>query len=310
MKRDELGDLVVFLMVAEERNFTRAAERLLVAQPAVSRQVRLLERELGAQLFERTPRDVLLTDAGEALLPRARDALAAVDNGRAEVAAATGVLRGALTVGCLFGAPRLEVPALLSRFHRRYPTIEVAVRQDLSERLLDSVRNGDCDAAFVSLVPGPIPPGLAGETVDRERAMLIVPSDHELAGRDGVTVADLRGEPFIALAPGTGQRTMIDEACRAAGFTPEIVLSMQNIAALAEVAATGLGITFVPETIVPSANGVRALSLPDHRLERRIRMVWRAEDPPGPAVHAFLDLARDHFDGAATAPREPWNGKR
>jgi DNA-binding transcriptional LysR family regulator len=125
-----------------------------------------------------------------------------------------------------------------------------------------------------------------------------------------VTIADLRDEPFIALAPGTGQRTMIEEACRAAGFTPEIVLSLQNVGTLAELAAEGVGVTFVPETIVPSANGVRAVPLPDHRLVRQIRMVWRAENPPAPAVHAFLDLAREHFDGAATAPREPWTGAR
>jgi DNA-binding transcriptional LysR family regulator len=302
----ELRQLGYFVAVAEERNFTRAAERLLVAQPAVSRQVRLLERELGAQLFERTPRDVILTDAGSALLPRARDALAAVDSGRAEVAAAAGVLRGALTIGCLFGAPRLEVPGLLSSFHRRYPTIEVAVRQDLSERLLESVRSGECDAAFVSLVPGPVPPGLAGETVDRERAFLIVPTDHELADRDAVTMGELRGEPFIALAPGTGQRTMIEEACRAAGFTPDIVLSVQNIATLADLAAEGLGITFVPETLLPSADGVHAIPVADPGLERRVRMVWRAEDRPAPSVEAFLDLARAHFDRSATAPRTPW----
>ena len=306
----ELRQLGYFVAVAEERNFTRAAERLLVAQPAVSRQVRLLERELGAQLFERTPRDVLLTDAGEALLPRARDALAAVDSGRAEVAAAAGVLRGALTIGCLFGAPRLEVPALLSSFHRRYPSIAVTVQQDLSERLLDCVRGGECDAVFVSLVPGPIPPGLAGETVDRERALLIVPTEHELAARDAVRMADLRGEPFIALGPGTWQRTMLEEACRAGGFAPDVVLSMQNIDALADCAAEGLGVTFIPETIVPEARGVRAIPVADPRLERRIRMVWRAEDRPAPSVQAFLDLARDHFDRAATAPRTPWASRR
>jgi DNA-binding transcriptional LysR family regulator len=306
----ELRQLGYFVAVAEERNFTRAAERLLVAQPAVSRQVRLLERELGAQLFERTPRDVLLTDAGEALLPRARDALAAVDSGRAEVAAAAGVLRGALTIGCLFGAPRLEIAALLSSFHRDYPSIEVALTQDLSERLLDCVRSGECDAAFVSLAPGPVPPGLTSETVDRERAMLIVPSDHELATRDHITMAELSGEPFIALAPGTGHRTMIETACREAGFAPDIVLSVQNVITLADLAAEGLGVTFVPETIVPTSDGVCAIPVADPLLQRTVRMVWRAEDHPGPTVQAFLDLAREHFDRVDTSPREPWTARR
>ena len=103
---------------------------------------------------------------------------------------------------------------------------------------------------------------------------------------------------------------MIETACREAGFAPEIVLSVQNVVMLADLAAEGLGVTFVPETIVPSSNGVRAIPVADPLLERRVRMVWRAEGRPAPSVQAFLDLARHHLDNAGTASREPWTSGR
>src|SRR6478672_1329038 len=132
----ELRQLTYFVAVAEEGSFTRASERLYIAQPAVSRQVGHLERELGARLFARRPDGVRLTRAGEALLPRARRMLATADECRDTVAAVAGLMRGRLIVGSLFAAPRLGLPQLLAAYHDRHPDVDIVFREEATERLL------------------------------------------------------------------------------------------------------------------------------------------------------------------------------
>ena len=291
----ELRQLTYFVAVAEEGSFTRASERLYIAQPAVSRQVGHLERELGARLFARMPDGVRLTRAGEALLPRARRMLATVDECRDQVAAAAGLMRGRLTVGSLFAAPRLGLPRLLAAYHRPHPDVDIVCLEETTERLMHDVHDGACDVAFVAPAHEDWPSGVAAELVDRERAVLLVRADHELARRPAVRLADLRGERFIALGPGSGHRTMIEAACHAAGFEPLIVCETGNTSMLIDMTDAGLGLTFVPESVVPSTGRFRAIRFPDPALERRISMVWRDREPPAAPVAAFLATAREHF---------------
>jgi DNA-binding transcriptional LysR family regulator len=298
----ELRQLAYFVAVAEEHNFTRASAKLFVAQPAVSRQVDHLERELGARLFERMPRDVRLTSAGEALLPRARDALAAALLAREEVAASVGVLRGRLVVGCLFAAPRLGVPGLLTAFRRAHPGIETSFSEAVSERLVADVRDGTLDVAFVSAGREEWPPGLATELVDREPALLLVCSDHPFARRTDVSVSDLCAEPFIVLRQGTGYQMMIDAACGCAGFEPDVVLEAREVEMLTDVVGNGLAVTFVPQSMLPSDTRVCAIRVDDPPLECRVSLLWRTEKPAASPVAAFVALARDHF-GRAAIPR-------
>jgi len=303
----ELRQLTYFVAVAEEGSFTRASERLYIAQPAVSRQVGHLERELGARLFARRPDGVRLTRAGEALLPRARRMLATADECRDTVAAVAGLLRGRLIVGSLFAAPRLGLPRLLAAYHDRHPDVDIVFREEATERLLQEVRGGAGDVAFVAPACEDWPSGLDAELVDRERALLLVRDDHALARRPAVELGDLRAERFIALAPGSGHRTMLETACRGAGFEPDVVCEAGNTMMLIDMTGAGLGVTFVPESIVPAAGRLRAIPVDDPPLERRISMVWRSAEPPAPAVAAFLATAREHF-GPLRAARPPAAG--
>src|SRR5580704_13844365 len=155
--RVELRQLSHFVAVAEEGSFTRAARRLNYVQSALSVSVQALERELGVRLFDRTTHRVTLTGPGEALLPAARRTLTAGDEIRDLAAALKGVLRGRLRVGLMQSFAFADVPGVLGRFHRQHPDVEIQVRPAVggSAALIEELRHGSVDIAFVALVDHP-----------------------------------------------------------------------------------------------------------------------------------------------------------
>ena len=163
----ELRQLAYFTAVAEERQFTRAANRLLVAQPAVSAQIRRLERELGESLFQRDPRSVSLTEAGEALLPHARAALAAAERGRDAIASLRGMLRGRLRIG-VAGPVDEPLGQALGELRRSYPDIEVLLTTQNNDPLLEALVNGHIDVGIVGIGFQPSA-GPAHHACDHER---------------------------------------------------------------------------------------------------------------------------------------------
>ena len=163
----ELRQLEYLVAVAEEANFTRAAERIHVAQPAVSAQIQRLERELGQQLLDRSRRTVRLTAAGEAVLPYARAALAAVDDMHVAVEELTDLVRGAVTIGTVT-SHSVDIPQLLADFHADHPNVEITLSTDSSDNLIENVRTGQLDAAIVSVGPDECPDGLEVQVVTDE----------------------------------------------------------------------------------------------------------------------------------------------
>jgi DNA-binding transcriptional LysR family regulator len=149
----ELQQMRYVVAVAETSNFTRAAEQCLVVQSALSHQIARLERELGAKLFDRTSRRVRLTPAGEAFLPAARQALDAAERARAEVAAAAGEIRGRLAIGAIPTVAAVDLPAALKQFHLRHRQVRISLRSGASEDLIEGVRQGTLDAAFLGRTP-------------------------------------------------------------------------------------------------------------------------------------------------------------
>lgn len=191
-------DLRYFAAVAEELNFTRAAQRLFVSQPALSKQIRALEQQLGAPLFARTGRSVHLTPVGEVLLPHARRVLAAWDAARADVELAKAGQRATLTIGISTSPGRGLLPAVRSRFAAAYPAAKPVVRQvgwtDPSTGLAD----GSTDVAYVWL-PLADAPRYDWVVVAREPRVVALPESHGLAARETVDFTDLLDEPFLAL---------------------------------------------------------------------------------------------------------------
>lgn len=297
----ELRQLQYFVAVAEEEHFTRASQRLLIAQPAVSQQVRRLEAELGETLFDRDRRHVRLTAAGRALLPHARATLAAAQRACAAVRSLSGLIAGELTVGTFEGAPERLLAGALGEFRRAHPAVWVRVREDYATGLLTAVSRGELDAAITALPDArKPPPGLRIAELTADPVMLATPAGHRLAGRDQVPLTQLRDEPMVALVTESTQRAHIERACRKAGFAPRVTAECRHLGLLWDLVEQGVGVAAVPRS-APHGNRNVAL-VPIVRPSLRVRIVIASgPDLPSPAARAFLDIAARH----AAAPGRP-----
>ncbi|MEV0981420.1 LysR substrate-binding domain-containing protein [Streptomyces sp. NPDC049915] len=291
----ELRQLHYFVTVVEEGGFTRAAERLHLAQPGLSAQIRRLERELGHPLLDRSGRAVRPTEVGEAVLPYARAALAAVDGVRQAVEEFTGLLRGRVAIGMVpgtLGHP-MDLIGLLAAFHERHPRVEITLTEDTSDRMLEAVRRGELDLAVAGLAEEP-PPGVGHQVVIDEPLGAAVAAGHELAaahgGRGALPVAALAGHPLITLPRGTGVRGVLERLCAQAGFRPRVAFEAATPRALVDLAARGLGVAVVPGR--PTAEGLRVWRLDDPRARGRVALAWRSDGPVSPAARALLGRLR------------------
>jgi DNA-binding transcriptional LysR family regulator len=286
----ELRQLEYFVAVAEEAHFTRAAQRLSIAQPAVSQQIRRLENELGEPLFLRD-RAVTLTQAGAALLPHARAALAQVAHGREAIAAVRGLLVGHLRVGLVQPLPDRNAVQAIGQFQRQHPAIEVTVTEDQTDALVDATIAGTMDAAFIGLGTDQAPPPeLESARVASEPAVLAVHLNHRLAARRSVRVGELRDEPIVTLTRASRLRTVVEAVCQQAGFVPRIVAQTSDLNVMLALVAEQVGVAMLPRSGLEGTAGVAAVNLTHPRVERHIELVWRADHTP-PAARAFLALA-------------------
>lgn len=287
----DLRHFEYFVAVAEERGFTRAAARLHVVQSGVSAVIKALERELGAELLERTSKRVVLTDAGEALLPRARAALDAVRAARDAVDEVRGGLRGTVRIGTLTSVGMIDMPALLGAFHRAHP--EVKLRLEVSSQgsvgLLDGLIDGSIDLALAS-VPGRPPAGVRVRQLLCERLELVLPADHRLAGAAEVTVADLAGEPFVDFPEGYGNRFVVDRAFAAAGLPRQVAIQVTDIGSGASYVREGLGVAILPRFAVPDERGLVVRPLAGSDLEWPLGLAVSALRAPSAATRALIEL--------------------
>ncbi|MEU7566168.1 LysR family transcriptional regulator [Streptomyces fradiae] len=290
----DLRQLEYFVAVAEERNFTRAAERVHISQSGVSARIRRLERELGAELFDRSTRTATLTPAGEAALAHARAALAAAGALGRAVDEVTGLVRGRIALGMVVGCTITPLFDALAAFHEAHPGVEVLLREADSDRLVDAVRAGTLDVALVG-TPAPPPEGLRAHVLVRERLVAAVPAGHPLAERPGVTLRDLADHPVVCMPPGTGLRAVLDRACADAGVRPAIALQAGAADAVADLAARGLGVAVLSESMAAGyGDRLTARVIEDARDPALLALVWK--DAPAPAVRAFLAHSRRAFD--------------
>jgi DNA-binding transcriptional LysR family regulator len=284
-----------FVAVAEERNFTRAAARLHIVQSAVSSAIKSLERELGTPLLERTSRRVLLTDAGAALLPKARAALDAVRDARDAVDEVRGGLRGTVRIGTMTSVSLVDIPALLSRYHRRYPQVDLqltASPSSGSQTIAETVAEGGFDLAFVSL-PDRAPAGIVLRELAADDLALVVASDHRLAGRRRVPITELADETFVEFPAGYGNRVVADRAFAAAGLTRRITVEITNIAEGANYVRHGLGIALLPGFIIPRRRDLARLTVTGADLRWPMSLAIPAARTPSAAARALIAMIEE-----------------
>ncbi len=272
--------------VAETNSFTRAAERCLVVQSALSHQIARLENELGARLFERTSRRVRLTPAGAAFLPAARQCLDAAERAAAEVAAAVGEVRGRLAVGLIPTVAAVDVPGALRDFRRQYPQVRISLRVGASDDLIEQVREGALDVAFLGLPTTARPQGVAAHELARDRLVAVVAPDHPLAGQASVGLRRLATEVFVDLPAGTAGRLQSDQAFSAAGLSRDVAFEVTAADYMTRLVAPGLGIAMLPSAYAPQLTGVTTVEVAD--APARVEYVIWSRHSRTPAAAAFL----------------------
>jgi len=241
----ELRQLQYFLAVAEELNFIRAAERLQMAQPPLSRQIRALEQELGVELFRRTKRRVELTEAGEAFLAEARQILAQVELGvRVAQRAGRGEI-GRLVVGFEGSSTYDVIPISLKSYRERFPEVDLVVYAMTTEEQIQALLEGRINIGFV--VSPLSDRRLTVEIILRESLVLAIPENHPLATLSSVRVRDLEGEPFIMFQRhrGCGLYDQVIAVCQRAGFSPRVIQEADEMQVILGFVAAGLGITLL-----------------------------------------------------------------
>jgi DNA-binding transcriptional LysR family regulator len=292
----ELRQLEYFVAVAEEQHFSRAAVRLHVVQSAVSAAIKSLERELGAQLLDRNAKRVLLTDAGAALLPRARIALDAARDARDAVDEVRGGLRGTLRLGVLTSIRLLDLPALLGEYHRRHPGVllRTSAAPSGSAGLVAQLTENRLDLAFVSL-PGPPPPGIRLIDLASAQLDLVVPAEHPLAGRADVPITELDGLDFVDSPTGFGNRAVADRAFAAAGVQRRVTIEISDIATGVGYAEHGLGIALLPRFLLRDVTTVATLRVTGADLSWPLSLAIPADRAPGAATTELISLVRAVF---------------
>ncbi len=294
----ELHHLRYFVAVARHGSFTRAARQHNVAQPSLSQQIRRLEEELGAPLFERTG-PIRLTAVGEVLLPRAERILAEVEAAVQEVRESLGLRRGRVVVGTTPISGSHVLPPVVAAFRRQYPGVTVILREENTATLLDLAHRGETD---MSLVTAPVT-GLDLEVLPliTEDLLLAVPPGHRLAGAGIVELAEAAGEPFILLKEGMGFRDVVLAACAAAGFLPDTVFESSHMETVQSLVAVGMGVALVPRMILMRDRTPAPvfLELPPPRPTRTLSLVWRRDRYLPQAAQAFVEVTRQIWHAAS-----------
>ena len=273
--------------IAEEKSFTRAAQRCFVVQSALSRQIKSLESELGVRLFARTSRKVEVTPAGEAFVKQARLCLQAAERAKASAAAAHGEIRGSLTIGVIPTVTAVDVAAVLGAFHRRYPEVGVHVRTGGSDEFLHRIAAGELDVGLLGLAEGVTPRGVQTRELSRERLVAVLSEGHRLGGRRRLHLEDLADEPFVDFPEGSSGREQSDLAFDRAGLRREVSFEVNTADLLTGLVRQGLGAALVAPSVARQAPGCVCIPVSDGP----VRVEYLAWDSfnPSPVAQVFVD---------------------
>lgn len=289
----QFQQLQYFVAVSETLHFTRAAERVHVAQPSLSQQIRALEKELGAELFSRARGNIALTDAGEALLPLARRILADADTARIEVQELAQLRRGRIRLGATPSVCTGLLPEVLRAFRDRHPGIQLLVEESGSHDLVRALARGALDLALVVLpLPSPSPALTTVELLREDLVVVSAPHERGLGRR--VRIADLQGERLVMFRHGYDLRELTVAACRAEGFEPQFAVEGGEMDAVLGFVRAGLGLAVVPRMVAErSGADLRMTPLAGPGLHRTIALAHRSDVAPPRAARELQRMLLD-----------------
>jgi LysR family hydrogen peroxide-inducible transcriptional activator len=256
----EIHQLRYFVAVADEGSFSRAAAKVRVAQPSLSQQIQKLETEMGQPLFDRLPRSVVLTEAGECLIDYARQILATIGDARRCVDEFKGKVAGRLAVGAIPTIAPYVLPALVSKFQKRYPEVTLEIVEDVTDGVAHRVENGELDTALASTCQST--PTLRYESLGKEPLMVLVSKGHPLAGKTSINWDDLKSEKFLLLHEMHCLSRQVTQFLTDAHLRPELPLAGSQLGTIANMVAAAIGISIVPEMMVKNSSTPGCVSLP------------------------------------------------
>ncbi|MCQ4084739.1 LysR substrate-binding domain-containing protein [Streptomyces sp. RB6PN25] len=301
----QLHQLRYFVAVAETRHFTRAAAREHVAQPSLSQQIRALERELGADLFQRARGHITLTDAGEALLPLAQRILADAETAHREVQEVAQLRRGRVRLGAPPSLCAGLVPDVLRAFHDRYPGVELLVHEDASQDLVRVLAAGELDLAFIiTPLPGQAPALATTELLREDLVVVSSPSAPAPTAHASIWIEDLREQPLVMFRRGYDLRELTTAACRTAGFEPVFTVEGGEMDAVLGFVRAGLGLAVLP-AMVADRSGLRVTPFAGPGLQRTISVAHRKDVQPPRAARELRQVLLEHLRSAAAAGALP-----
>jgi LysR family transcriptional activator of glutamate synthase operon len=275
----ELRQLQYFVKVARKQHMTQASEELHVAQSAVSRQIHLLEEQLGAKLFMHQGRNLQLTPVGKLFLNRAEQILIQLDKAVNEVHEFLDPEAGEIRFGFPNSLGINLVPRVVAKFHKEHPNVKFRFKQGMSSSLVDAVMKGEIDLALVTPLPDKNQQ-ISGDLILTEELFAILSPDHILAESTTLRLEQLKEESFVLFSEGYSLRTIVWDACKQAGFTPKIGFEGEETDTIRGFVAAGMGVSLLPETALKDLSPLMTakIRVTEPKVNRSVGIIKRSEE--------------------------------
>jgi len=288
-----INHLAIFHVVAEESSMSRGAERLCISQPAVSKQIKELEASLGVTFFDRLPRGLRLTQAGEVLAGYARRLFAVEADAERAIAEMKGLVQGRLTVGASLTIGDYLLPQVLGEYRRKHPGIELHLEIANTQVIQQKLRENTLD---VGLTEGFVEDAdLDAEVFGEDALVAVVPPGHALLQENAVSAARFCAEPFLMREPGSGTREVVERALARCGISVQPAMSLGSTEAIKRSVAAGLGVAIISRLALETefqSSLLCPLALSNLPITRPLHLVRLRGKSAGAAVEAFLNLLR------------------
>ena len=289
----DLANLNAFIAIAETGSFSGAAERLFLTQPAISKRIASIEQQLKLRLFDRLGREVSLTEAGRALLPRAYQILNVLDDTRRALNNLNGEVSGRLTLATSHHIGLHRLPPLLREFTRTYPKVALDIQFLDSEVAYDEILHGRAELAVITLAPEPHSLIRAVPVWDDPLDFVVAP-EHSLTRQKAVSMADIARHPAVFPGGNTFTHHIVHRLFEAQGLTPNIAMSTNYLETIKMMVSIGLAWSVLPRTMLDEQ--VASIALPGIQLTRQLGYIVHTERTLSNAAHAFMTLLDAQVD--------------
>jgi DNA-binding transcriptional LysR family regulator len=297
----EWQQIEYFQVVATMQHMSRAAEVLSISQPALSRSISRLEDELGVPLFDRQKRSIILNQYGKLFLSRANKIIQELQDGKQEIQGLLDPEYGNISLGFLHTLGTHIIPDLIGSFRKKYPKIKFQLNQNNSQLIVKQLESGEIDLGFTTYRETKLQ--VKWFKLWNEELFAIVSKGHYLANYKSITLNQIADESFISFKEGYVLRTITDQLCKEAGFTPKILFEGEEVSTISGLVAAGLGVAIIPNPKGLDRSKISIISVKSPKCQRIIKMAWVEGRYLSPAVKLFRQFIMDYFKSKSVIPK-------